>query len=70
LSARTLVITDATNAEAAARGSRVIRSPDTLEELYTQIPYIVPQSFAVHLAAIKGIDPDRPRTLQKVTLTM
>jgi len=28
------------------------------------------QLFAAHLAAIKGLDADRPRTLQKVTLTM
>jgi glucosamine--fructose-6-phosphate aminotransferase (isomerizing) len=71
LGAKTLVITDSTNAEAAARGSRVIRLPDAVEELYTPIPYIVPgQMFAAHLAAIKGLDPDRPRTLQKVTLTM
>ena len=71
LRAQTLVITDSTNAEAAARGSRVIQLPDAVEELYTPIPYIVPgQLFAAHLAAIKGLDPDRPRTLQKVTLTM
>jgi glucosamine--fructose-6-phosphate aminotransferase (isomerizing) len=71
LRAQTLVITDSTNAEAAARGSRVIQLPDAVEEIYTPIPYIVPaQLFAAHLAAIKGLDPDRPRTLQKVTLTM
>jgi glutamine---fructose-6-phosphate transaminase (isomerizing) len=71
LSAQTLVITDATNAEAAGRDSRVIQLPDAVEELYTPIPYIVPaQLFAAHLAGIKGLDPDRPRTLQKVTLTM
>ena len=71
LRAQTLVITDSTNAEAAARGSRVIQLPDAVEEIYTPIPYIVPaQLFAAHLAAIKGLDADRPRTLQKVTLTM
>jgi glucosamine--fructose-6-phosphate aminotransferase (isomerizing) len=71
LHAQTLVITDSTNAEAAARGSRVIQLPDAVEEIYTPIPYIVPaQLFAAHLAAIKGLDADRPRTLQKVTLTM
>src|ERR1700722_18886154 len=71
LGAQTLVITDSTNAEAAARGSRVIQLPDAVEEIYTPIPYIVPaQLFAAHLAAIKGLDADRPRTLQKVTLTM
>jgi len=37
----------------------------------TPIPYIVPaQLFAAALAAHKGIDPDRPRTLNKVTKTI
>ncbi len=40
-------------------------------DLYTPIPYIVPaQLFAAHLAAIKGLNPDRPRTLHKITRTM
>ncbi len=42
-----------------------------LEDLYTPIPYIVPaQLFAGHLASIKGLDPDRPRSIQKVTRTL
>jgi len=41
------------------------------EEVYTPIPYIIPgQMFAAHLAEIKGLDPDKPRTLSKVTLTI
>ena len=37
----------------------------------TPIPYIVPaQLFAAHLAAQKGLNPDQPRTLNKVTLTL
>jgi glucosamine--fructose-6-phosphate aminotransferase (isomerizing) len=37
----------------------------------TPIPYIVPaQLFAASLATRKGLDPDRPRTLSKVTLTI
>ncbi|MCX6619503.1 MAG: hypothetical protein NTY38_00180, partial [Acidobacteria bacterium] len=41
------------------------------EDLYSPIPYIIPaQIFAACLAAEKGLDPDRPRTLSKVTLTM
>jgi glutamine---fructose-6-phosphate transaminase (isomerizing) len=71
LSAQTLLITDGANTEAVARGSRVVQLPGAMEELYTPIPYIVPaQLFAAHLSALKGLDPDRPRTLQKVTLTM
>jgi glucosamine--fructose-6-phosphate aminotransferase (isomerizing) len=37
----------------------------------TPIPYIVPaQLFAACLAAQKGLNPDHPRTLHKVTLTL
>lgn len=40
-------------------------------DLYTPIPYIIPaQIFAGSLAAHKGLDPDAPRGLKKVTLTM
>lgn len=41
------------------------------EEVYTPIPYIIPaQLFAANLAEVKGLNPDSPRTLNKVTLTM
>ncbi len=41
------------------------------EDVYTPIPYIVPaQLFAANLAKVKGLDPDRPRTLNKVTQTI
>ena len=40
-------------------------------EVYTPIPYIVPaQLFAASLAREKGLDPDRPRGLSKVTRTL
>jgi len=66
-----VVITDAGNAEAAARATRVIKLPHKLPELYTPIPYIIPaQFFAACLASQKGLDPDKPRTITKVTLTM
>jgi glucosamine--fructose-6-phosphate aminotransferase (isomerizing) len=40
-------------------------------DLFTPIPYIVPaQLLAAYLAAAKGIDADRPRTLSKITRTM
>jgi glucosamine--fructose-6-phosphate aminotransferase (isomerizing) len=71
LKAETVVITDAGNTEAAERATRVIRLPHKLPELYTPIPYIIPaQIFAACLAAEKGLDPDKPRTITKVTLTM
>ena len=40
-------------------------------DLFTPIPYIIPaQLFAAYLARVKGLDPDRPRALKKVTQTM
>ena len=40
-------------------------------DLYTPIPYIIPaQIFAACLAEVKGLDPDNPRSLQKVTRTL
>jgi glucosamine--fructose-6-phosphate aminotransferase (isomerizing) len=71
LKAETVIVTDAANPSAAGIGTRVIRLPRRLPELYTPIPYIVPaQIFAACLAAQKGLNPDRPRTLTKVTLTL
>ncbi len=77
LKAETLVITDQSNAEARAMG-RAVALPMKLgrrgavpEELYTPIPYIIPaQLFAACLAAQKGLNPDQPRTLSKVTRTL
>ena len=44
--------------------------PARLKELYTPIPYIFPaQMFTAFFAERKGLDPDRPRTLTKVTRT-
>jgi len=41
------------------------------EDVFTPIPYIIPaQLFAASLALEKGLDPDQPRTLTKVTRTM
>jgi glucosamine--fructose-6-phosphate aminotransferase (isomerizing) len=71
LHAETIAITDAGNREAAGRATKQIRIPRRLKEALTPIPYIVPaQLFAACLAAQKGLDPDRPRTITKVTLTL
>lgn len=78
LKAETLLITDRSNPDAAAQAGRAICLPLRLArkslapaDIYTPIPYIVPaQLFAACLAGVKGIDPDRPRTLTKVTRTM
>lgn len=51
--------------------SRAIRVPGRLPELYTPIPYIVPgQLFAALLAEVKGLNPDKPRSLEIVTQTL
>jgi glucosamine--fructose-6-phosphate aminotransferase (isomerizing) len=66
--AKTVIITDRRNREAARFASAVIRVPAPLRELYTPIPYIIPaQLFAAALAEAKGLDADQPRGLQKVT---
>lgn len=72
LKAETLIFTDRSNRAAVESNPRAIVIPARLpRELYTPIPYIIPaQIFAASLAAWKGIDPDRPRTLSKVTRTL
>jgi glutamine---fructose-6-phosphate transaminase (isomerizing) len=79
LTAETMLITDRRNREALSRDAHAIclplkfppKSAARPEDLYTPIPYIIPaQLFTVLLAEIKGIDPDRPRTLTKVTRTL
>ena len=50
---------------------RGIQLPIDLDELFTPIPYIIPaQFFAAHLAREKGLNPDQPRALSKVTQTL
>lgn len=71
LKAESVVITDRRNAAAAGLANRVISIPERITELFTPIPYIVPaQLFAAALATEKNLDPDRPRTLAKITRTM
>jgi glucosamine--fructose-6-phosphate aminotransferase (isomerizing) len=72
LNAETLIFTDRSNRAAIEANPRAVVIPTRLSrELYTPIPYIIPaQIFAASLAAWKGIDPDRPRTLSKVTRTL
>ncbi|MGD1069051.1 MAG: SIS domain-containing protein [Bryobacteraceae bacterium] len=71
LKAETVVITDRRNPPAANLAPRVISVPARIAELYTPIPYIIPaQLFAAALAVEKNLDPDRPRSLSKVTRTL
>jgi glucosamine--fructose-6-phosphate aminotransferase (isomerizing) len=71
LQAEIVAVTDSGNREVGARATKVIRLPRRLPEVLTPIPYIVPaQLFAACLATQKGLNPDQPRTLHKVTLTL
>jgi glucosamine--fructose-6-phosphate aminotransferase (isomerizing) len=71
LKAETAIITDKSNPAAAGFASRAITIPARIQEIYSPIPYIVPaQLFAAALAREKNLDPDRPRTLSKVTRTL
>lgn len=78
----TLIITDQSNWRAVKQvdGERLghkICIPADLAykrgpaDIFTPIPYIVPaQLFAGWLAHVKGLNPDRPRALKKVTQTL
>ena len=69
LRADTLAIT--ADAEAAEMCSSSIVMPGEIDEFLAPIPYIIPaQLFAALLAEAKGLDPDKPRSLSKVTRTL
>jgi len=69
LHADTLVITS--DIESAGLCTRSIVMPREIDEFLAPIPYIVPgQLFAALLAEAKGLDPDSPRSLSKVTRTL
>lgn len=69
LKADTMAITSDLNA--AAMCTRSIIMPREIDEFLAPIPYIVPgQLFAALLAEAKGLDPDAPRSLSKVTRTL
>lgn len=77
LHAETLVITDAGNAPMSSVAERKLVMQDIVhdaslpEDVFTPIPYIIPaQMFAACLAEHKGLNPDAPRTLSKVTKTI
>jgi glucosamine--fructose-6-phosphate aminotransferase (isomerizing) len=69
LRADTLAITG--DIETASMCTRSIIMPREISEFLAPIPYIVPaQLFAALLAEAKGLDPDAPRSLSKVTRTL
>ena len=78
LDAETIVITEANDEKLLSAATRSIRirakTPRVAgcpEDLLSAIPYIIPgQLFAAFLAEQKGLNPDKPRTLSKVTKTI
>lgn len=69
LHADTLAITS--DLDAAGSCTRSIIMPKEIDEFLAPIPYIVPgQLFAALLAEAKGLNPDAPRSLSKVTRTL
>ncbi len=69
LGAETVAISSERSVLKAA--SRAIKIPDRIPEELTPIPYVIPaQLFAALLAAARGLSPDRPRSLEKVTKTL
>jgi glucosamine--fructose-6-phosphate aminotransferase (isomerizing) len=69
LHADSLAITN--DPEIAALSSRSLLMPPEIDEFLSPIPFIIPaQLFAAHLSEAKGIDPDAPRSLSKVTKTI
>jgi glutamine---fructose-6-phosphate transaminase (isomerizing) len=69
LHADTLAITS--DPDAAKMCTRAIIMPREIDEFLAPIPYIVPgQLFAALLAEAKGLNPDSPRSLSKVTRTL
>ena len=69
LHAETLAITG--DIDTAGMCTRSIVMPRGIDEFLAPIPYIVPgQLFAALLAEAKGLNPDAPRSLSKVTRTL
>jgi glutamine---fructose-6-phosphate transaminase (isomerizing) len=69
LHADTLVITS--DLDLAMMCTRYVTMSPEIDEFAAPIPYIVPaQLFAALLAEAKGLDPDSPRSLSKVTRTL
>ncbi|MDQ3010519.1 MAG: SIS domain-containing protein [Acidobacteriota bacterium] len=69
IGAETIVISG--EAAVLKLASRGIKLPQRINELLSPIPYIIPaQLFAALLAETKGLTPDQPRSLSKVTKTV
>jgi glucosamine--fructose-6-phosphate aminotransferase (isomerizing) len=69
LGAETVVISSERAAlKIATRGFKI---PERINEILSPIPYIIPaQLFTALLAKAKGLSPDHPRSLAKITRTV
>ena len=55
----------------AKLSSRSLAMPADIDEVLSPIPFVIPaQLLAAYLSEVKGLDPDAPRSLSKVTKTM
>lgn len=69
LHADSLAITN--DEKIAAQSSRQLFLPKEIDEFLSPIPFVIPaQLFAALLAEAKGLNPDQPRSLTKVTKTL
>jgi glucosamine--fructose-6-phosphate aminotransferase (isomerizing) len=69
LNADSLAITN--DNETGQLSSRHLKLPEEIDEFLSPIPFIIPaQLFAALLAKEKGLNPDAPRSLSKVTKTI
>ncbi|MCI0489264.1 MAG: SIS domain-containing protein [Blastocatellia bacterium] len=69
LGAETVVISSENAVLKAA--TRALKIPASISEMISPIPYIIPaQMFAALLAEARGLSPDQPRSLAKVTRTV
>lgn len=69
LKAETIVISSEDSVLKSA--TRTMKIPERISEMLSPIPYIIPaQLFAALLADAKGLSPDSPRSLAKVTKTI
>ena len=69
LGAETIVISSESAVLRSA--TRAYRIPERINEMLSPIPYIIPaQLFTALLAKAKGLSPDRPRSLMKITRTV
>jgi len=69
LGAETVVISSETAMLKSA--TRAFGIPERISEMLSPIPYIIPaQLFTALLAKAKGLSPDRPRSLAKITRTV